>query len=324
ATVLDNGGHTATSQSQAAAVPAPILTLQKPVEGSSVEGSVELSATADPEKSSHVVSFERSVAGGDWTAVGSDDSSPVYSVVDGIASLDLADGTKLQYRATMAGPGFSVVSEPRTVFVGAAPQPDSVTVAGDLNLQMGCAEWDPACPQAMMILDPADSIWRLTVDLPAGRYQYKAALNAGEANYGTGGVLDGSSIVLDHSGGPVTFRYDNSTHILSAMYASQQPGAVAVAGSLDDELGCGGEWDPACDQAQLTLDPATLVWTLSVPELAAGTYQFKAALNRSWDVNYGADGVQNGADISYTHDGGAVTFRYDHFTHLLTAGQPPA
>jgi alpha-amylase len=322
ATVLDNGGHRATSQSRAAAVPAPVLTMQKPLEGSSVKGAVELSATADPEKSSHVVSFERSVAGGEWTAAGSDDSSPVYSAVDDLAALELTDGTKVQYRASMSGPGFRVVTEPRTVTVGDAPQPDSVTVAGSLNSEMGCpGDWDPACPAAFMTLDPADNIWRLTADLPAGQYAYKAALNGSwDMNYGAGGVLGGSDIVLDHPGGAVTFRYDNGTHVLSAGYPSQQPGAVAVAGSLDNELGCAADWEPTCDQAQLTLDPATLVWKLSVPDLPAGTYEFKAALNRSWDVNYGAGGVPNGGNISYTHDGGAVTFRYDHVTHLLTAG----
>jgi glycosidase len=321
ATVLDNGGHTATSQSRAAAVPAPVLTMQKPVEGSSVKGSVELSATADPEKSSHVVSFERRVAGGEWTAVGSDDSSPLYSVTDDLAPLGLADGARIQYRATTTGPGFTVASEPRTVTVGEAPQPDSVTVAGDLNLKMGCGEWDPACPQAMMTLDQADNIWRLTVVLPKGQYQYKAALNgAWDVNYGADGGLNGSNMVLDHPGGPVTFRYDNRTHITTAVYTSQQPQAVAIAGSLNTELGCATDWAPTCVEAQLTLDTDTLVWKLSAKNLPAGTYEFKAALNRSWDVNYGADGVANGGNIQYTHDGGPVTFRYDHVTHLITAG----
>jgi hypothetical protein len=321
ATVLDNGGHTATSQSRAAAVPAPVLTMQKPVEGSSVKGSVELSATADPEKSSHVVSFERRVAGGEWTAVGSDDSSPLYSVTDDLAPLGLADGARIQYRATTTGPGFTVASEPRTVTVGEAPQPDSVTVAGDLNLKMGCGEWDPACPQAMMTLDQADNIWRLTVVLPKGQYQYKAALNgAWDVNYGADGGLNGRNMVLDHPGGPVTFRYDNRTHITTAVYTSQQPQAVAIAGSLNTELGCATDWAPTCVEAQLTLDTDTLVWKLSAKNLPAGTYEFKAALNRSWDVNYGADGVANGGNIQYTHDGGPVTFRYDHVTHLITAG----
>jgi alpha-amylase len=157
ANVLDNGGHTAASQPRAASVPAPVLTLQKPVEGSSVKGSVELSATADPEKASHVVSFEQSVAGGGWTAVGSDDSSPVYSVTDDVSGL--ADCTQVRYRATMSGTGFNVSSEVRTVTVGDAPQLDSVTVAGSLNQTMGCAEpWDPACTEATMVLDPADNI----------------------------------------------------------------------------------------------------------------------------------------------------------------------
>jgi hypothetical protein len=36
-------------------------------------------------------------------------------------------------------------------------------------------------------------------------------------------------------------------------------------------------------------------------------------------VNYGANGVPNGGNVLFQHDGGAVTFRYDHFTHLITA-----
>ncbi|MCU1516473.1 MAG: alpha-amylase, partial [Pseudarthrobacter sp.] len=239
ATVLDNGGHTATSASRTAAVPAPVLTMQKPAETSYVQGSVELSATADPEKSGHVVSFERSVAGAEWTAVGSDDSSPVYSAVDDLGALNLADGAKVQYRATMSGPGFSVASAPRTVTVGEAPQPGAVTAAGSFNSGIGCpADWDLACPQARMILDPADNVWRTTADFPAGTYEYKAVLNGSWAeNYGAGGVFNGPNIGLNHPGGAVTFRYDNSTHVLSATYASQQPGAVAIAGSLTASLG---------------------------------------------------------------------------------------
>ncbi|HEU4667254.1 MAG TPA: alpha-amylase family glycosyl hydrolase [Arthrobacter sp.] len=216
ATVLDNGGHTATSQSRTASVPAPVLTLQKPLEGTNAKGSVELSATADPEKASHVVAFERSVAGGEWTTVATDESSPVYSAADDISGL--ADGTKVAYRATMAGAGFSVASDIRTVTVGEAPQPKSVTVVGSMNEAMGCAApWDPACPKAMMTLDPADRIWRLTVNLDAGQYEYKAALNGGWAeNYGAGGRLNGPNIALDHPGGPVTFRYDHSTHLITA------------------------------------------------------------------------------------------------------------
>ena len=52
----------------------------------------------------------------------------------------------------------------------------------------------------------------------------------------------------------------------------------------------------------------------------AGNYEFKAALNRSWDVSFGAGGSPNGANISLAHGGGPLTLRYDHFTHVMTAG----
>lgn len=318
ATVLDNGGHTATSQPRTASVPAPVLTLQTPGEGTGVRGEVEVSATADPEKASHAVYFERSVAGDAWTAIGSDDSSPVYTIKDDVSALP--DGAEVRYRALMTGPGFSVTSDIRTVRVGDPPQPDSVTVAGSLNEAMGCAEpWQPSCQQAMMTLDPVDKIWRLTTDLPAGQYEYKAALNGTwDVSYGVDG--GNGNIVLNHPGGPVTFRYDNSTHLITAVYAAQQPGAVSVPGNLNSEMGCATDWDPACDEAQLALDPTDMVWKLSVANLPAGSYAFKAALDRSWNVSYGAGGASPGADIVFEHDGGPVTFRYDHVTHVITAG----
>lgn len=89
---------------------------------------------------------------------------------------------------------------------------------------------------------------------------------------------------------------------------------------MDSELGCASDWEPSCTRAQLALDPADLVWKLTVPDLPAGTYEFKAALNRSWDVSYGAGGASPGANIAFEHDGGPVTFRYDHFRHVITAG----
>ena len=207
ATVLDNGRHTAVSEPITASVPAPVLSLQEPIADSGGKGSVVLRATADPEKSSYEVSFDRKVGDGEWTRVGSDSSSPVYSVTDDVSGI-AADET-VQYRAAMSGPGFDVVSEPRTM--SEAPQPESVTIAGSFNQAMGCSEnWQPSCKQAMMTLDPADNIWRLTVDLAAGQYQYKAALIGNwNENYG----VDGGNVVLDHpADGPVTFSYDHSTH----------------------------------------------------------------------------------------------------------------
>jgi len=95
-----------------------------------------------------------------------------------------------------------------------------------------------------------------------------------------------------------------------------QPAAVSVPGSHGSEIGCAADWDPPCDKIQLTLgDDQVWKGTFS-PQ--AGQYAFKAALNRSWDVNYGAGGNRNGSDIPYTTGGGDVSFYYDHRTHWVT------
>ena len=61
--------------------------------------------------------------------------------------------------------------------------------------------------------------------------EFKAALNGSwTENYGAGGALNGNNITLSHPGGPVTFRYDNSTHLLSAGYAVTAAGGCRGRG----------------------------------------------------------------------------------------------
>ncbi len=122
AVVLDNAGHTATSRARSARVPAPALTIEAPAEGGNVRGTVEVRAVADPERATHVVRFERSVAGGAWTTIGRDASSPAYTVFDDLAALGLAAGTQVRYRAILAEPdGTRVTSAVRTVRYAGPP-----------------------------------------------------------------------------------------------------------------------------------------------------------------------------------------------------------
>jgi hypothetical protein len=122
AVVLDNGGHTSTSAARDTTVPAPLVTIEAPGEGRNVRGVVEVRAVADPERATHVVRFERSVAGGAWTSIGVDSSSPVYTVFDDLTPLGLAAGTVVQYRATLTEPdGTTATSEVRTVRFAGPP-----------------------------------------------------------------------------------------------------------------------------------------------------------------------------------------------------------
>ncbi len=95
-----------------------------------------------------------------------------------------------------------------------------------------------------------------------------------------------------------------------------QPVSVTLVGDLQSELGCAGDWDPACTATRLTYDAADDVWQAawSVP---AGNWQYKVALNGSWDENYGAHAVQGGDNIPLASTGTSVKFYYSHTTHWV-------
>ncbi|MGI9646750.1 MAG: hypothetical protein ACR2O6_15700, partial [Ilumatobacteraceae bacterium] len=96
------------------------------------------------------------------------------------------------------------------------------------------------------------------------------------------------------------------------------PTSVAIAGDLQSELGCPGDWQPECPSTELGLDADDGVWqaTYNVP---AGSWQYKAPLNDSWTENYGAGGVADGPNIGLTLGAATdVKFYYDHATHWIT------
>src|SRR4051794_17788929 len=90
------------------------------------------------------------------------------------------------------------------------PDPTSVTIAGSLQSELGCAgDWDPACAATHLTYDASDDVWQGSFDLPAGNYEYKGALNnAWDENYGLHASFNGPNIPLNAPGGPVKFYYD--------------------------------------------------------------------------------------------------------------------
>ncbi|RKR86266.1 glycosidase [Micromonospora pisi] len=122
AVVGDNNRHSAQSRVRTAVVPAPTLTIAAPTEGSGVRGRVEVRATADPERATHVVEVERRIDGGAWRRVGTDASSPVYTVFDDLTPLDLPADTVVEYRAILTEPnGTRVTSATRRVRAAGPP-----------------------------------------------------------------------------------------------------------------------------------------------------------------------------------------------------------
>jgi hypothetical protein len=95
--------------------------------------------------------------------------------------------------------------------------------------------------------------------------------------------------------------------------------SVTVAGSVQSEIGCPGDWDPACAASHLTFDSADGLWKGTF-QITAGTYEYKVAIDDSWDVNYGAGGALNGGNISLEVPAGtqSVTIVWNQETHEVT------
>src|SRR5262249_3195508 len=126
------------------------------------------------------------------------------------------------------------------------PAPTSVTVAGSLQSDVGCpGDWDPTCATTHLAYDANDDIWQGTFALPAGSYEYEAALNdAWDENYGLYAQPGGANVpVTVPADENVKFYYDHKSHWITDNVSS----VIAVApGSFQSELGCPGDWDPSC------------------------------------------------------------------------------
>ena len=104
----------------------------------------------------------------------------------------------------------------------------------------------------------------------------------------------------------------------SGVVLENQPATVALAGTFGEALGA-ANWDPSHEKLQMSLQKSG-TWLLTA-DLPAGQFSYKAVLNGSWDENYGAFGVLDGANHEFTHDGGPVTFHYNHATRDVLRGK---
>ena len=102
---------------------------------------------------------------------------------------------------------------------------------------------------------------------------------------------------------------------LAAAPAVAADRTFALVGSLQSELGCPGDWQPDCGATELTATGADGVYAAEF-EVPAGTYEYKVAVNDSWDESYGLNG--GGDNIPLTIAGPAtLRFLFDDTTHRV-------
>jgi maltose-binding protein MalE len=95
---------------------------------------------------------------------------------------------------------------------------DMVNLPGSYQKVAGCAaDWDPACQKTAMTKGD-DGKYTMTVQIPAGEYEYKAALGGAWAEaYGSDGTAGGGNYKLSlPADSTVTFTYDPETHLVEA------------------------------------------------------------------------------------------------------------
>lgn len=207
------------------------------------------------------------------------------------------------------------------------PEPVVAVLVGDLQSELNGADWSPGDHTTRMIYD-GNGFYHFTGTLPAGNYEYKVALNnSWDVSYGAnkGGDNIKLSLAAEQE---VTFYYNHNTHAIAdtthytPLSKDQLPRLV---GSIQSKIGDPADWDPAGAKALLRdaeFDNKVYTITLNVPK---GSYEYKIALGPSWDVNYGADGVKDGGNISLNVlEDTKITFTYlNDATHAIYTDYSP-
>jgi len=204
------------------------------------------------------------------------------------------------------------------------PDPATVTIAGSFQSELGCpGDWQPDCSSTFLTYNSEYDVWQDTFSVPAGNWEYKAALNSSwDENYGANATPSGPNINLSLSNPEdVTFYYDHKSHWITDNVNSV---IANVVGSFQSEIGCSGDWQPQCLRSWLQDPDGNGVYTFVTDQIPVGDYEAKAAHDQSWDENYGDGGEPNGANIPFSVPvGGTVLFSYDPNDHILTVEVEP-
>lgn len=291
---------------------APRIRLAEPAPSEVARGRMHVAADVAGSAFAEVT-FGARVDGGAWQTIGVDDSAPYQVFHD---TSDLAPGTPVQYRAvvldtaghrrasnlratTVPAPEIRITSPTADgtvatiapVLVEAAVDPEHATQTVRFERSVAGGAW-----QLVGVDDssPVSTLRDDVGDLPVGtEVSYRAVL-----------LQPGTPHVTSE---PVTVTV-----------AEPRPAVdtVTVAGSLQSEMGCPADWDPACADSRLQFDPTDGQWhgTFALPE---GSYEWKVAIDGSWDVNYGAGGAAGGGNLALEVPAGGGTYRFtwDQVSH---------
>ena len=179
-------------------------------------------------------------------------------------------------------PGASL---PHSGLASHTPNPASVTIAGSLQSELGCpGDWQPDCVTTHLGYDPEDDVWQGIFSIPAGSWEYKAALNdSWTENYGLNATQNGANIPLNLAAQTsVKFYYDHKTHWITD---NQNSIIATVPGNFQTQLGCSGDWDPSCLRSWLEDPSGTGTYSFETTAFVQGSDEANVAINETGDGN---------------------------------------
>ncbi|HSV85628.1 MAG TPA: hypothetical protein VLH85_03570, partial [Levilinea sp.] len=162
-----------------------------------------------------------------------------------------------------------------------AAESPTVAIVGSLQSELGCAgDWQPECAATELAYDAADDVYQGVFSVPAGNWEYKAALNdSWDVNYGANATPGGQNIALTLGEvKSVKFYYDHKTHWVTDHHNKI---IATVAGSFQSELGCPGDWQPDCLRSWLQDPDGNGIYSFSTTSIPAGNYEGKVTHNET-------------------------------------------
>ncbi len=224
------------------------------------------------------------------------------------------------------------------------------TVPGSYQSLVGCGgDWDPSCLSTWLQDPDGDGVFTYSTPITtAGDYEAKVAVGLSwDVNFGVDGVEEGDNIpfTVPEDNALVTFTFDSSSNVVTidtgevveAVEGANDmmeeevvdipslpttdldlPEMVVVPGTIQSLLGCDGDWQADCESTALAYDSDDDIWRASF-DIPAGEYEYKVALNGTWDVNFGMNAVSGGDNIPLMlEDDTTVEFFFDHKTGWIT------
>ncbi|WP_164880435.1 alpha-amylase family glycosyl hydrolase [Clostridium manihotivorum] len=173
------------------------------------------------------------------------------------------------------------------------------TIVGDFFGDKSPDNWNPANLKGLM-KEYKNGIYETSLDLKAGSYEYKVAMNkAFDENYGKDGAQGGSNVKLQlDKDSKVYFRLDYKQKKLydSINNADQFKTKAILTGNIDNLLENGKSWDTTDDNFKLDyIGGGVYKKTFNIKESAKSNeynLEYKVAYNGAWSNGEVGDNVK--------------------------------